>query len=140
MATIEEAIVAKLRATPEVTALIGAAADCRVFPHASKQGTTKPYVTYYRVSSSTNQLASLSNKAANMEWVRITIEVWSQNYLAGKAIDKEVRIALDGYSGVSSGVTIHNCRRVDSRDQYEPDTQPKPLFRCGSDYMIHYKL
>ena len=140
MATIEEAIVAKIRATAGLTALLGSAADCRVFPHAAKQTTTKPYATYYRVSSNTNQIASLKNVAANMEWVRITFEIWSENYLAGKEIDKQLRIALDGYSGVSSGVTIHNCRRIDGRDQYEPDTVPKPLFRCGSDYMIHYQL
>ena len=108
----------------------------RVFPQAAPPGQQAPYVTFYRVSTNLGPGTSLDPIRANLEWARITFEAWSTVYRTAKQIDDALRLALDG---ASSG-DIVLCRRIDGRDLYEPETQPKPLHRVGSDYLVNAKL
>lgn len=136
MAAIEQAVRDLLAANASVTALLGAGSDLRVYPQGAPQRATFPYVTYYRVSSNPGPVVSLDPIRANLEWVRLTFEAWSDVYLTAKSVDDAIRLALDG---AASG-DIVGCRRIDGRDLYEPETQPKPLHRVGSDYLVTAKL
>jgi hypothetical protein len=134
--SVEQDIRDLLAADAGVTALLGAGTALRVYPQAAPQKPLLPYVTYYRVSTSTGPVAALDPIRSNLEWARITFEAWSDSYLTAKSVDDAIRLALDG---ARSG-DILACRRLDGRDLYEPETQPKPLHRVGGDYLVTFKL
>jgi len=137
---MEAAIVALIRGDAAIGALIGVSAAARIHPHIAPQGTTVPFLTYYKVSGDSTPVHSLSNRRANLEWSRLTIEAWSQTYAQAKDIDDKVRILLDGFSGVSASLTLKSVKRIATRDLFEPDAIPKPLYRVSSDYLINYPL
>lgn len=140
MATLSEAVVAILKANASVTAVIGTGSAARIHPQIAPQNAQKPFVTYYIVSEDSSPVHSLQNKAANLAWSRISVECWDENYLAALGLDKKIAAALDGYAGVSAGVTVLSAKRIAGRDLFEPEALPKPLHRIGSDFMINYKL
>jgi hypothetical protein len=131
----EKAIVARLAAVPAVTALVAT----RVYGGTAPQKPTVPYVTYFRVSTNEEPSASLEGGRAQVAWSRIQIDAFAATYQAVKELDDALRQALAGWSGVLSGQTIHEVRRLDSRDIYEPDTVP-PLHRVQADYLVCFNL
>lgn len=131
----EKAILARLNATPAVSAIVSG----RIYAQAAKQGATLPYVTFARISTNEEPSASLEGGAAQVAWSRIQIDAWAKKYVDAKALDDEIRKALVGFSGTLAGVTLHSVRRIDARDIYEPDTLP-PLHRASADYLVCFNL
>lgn len=135
----EAALLARLRAVAGVTALLGSGTAMRVFAQVAKQKATTPYVTYSRVSTNTEPVASLEGGRPQFAIARINFECWSSQYDEAKAVEDAIRLALDGWSGTLASVTVAGCRRIDARDIYEPDTKP-PLHRVGADYLVNFNL
>lgn len=135
----EKALVARLAEVAGVTVLLGTGSAMRVYPQAAKKNSTRPYVTYFRVSTNADQSASLEGGRATVAWSRVQFDVWSEQYDTAKAVEDAIRLALDGWSGTLKGVTVNSVRRVEARDFYEPDTQP-PLHRAGADYLVCFNL
>lgn len=130
-----------LAANAGVTALVGGAgASARIHPQVAPQKTALPYVTYY-VASSTEKSASLDGLPAALEWARVTFDCWAEKYADAAALEKAIRLALDGYAGTpAGGVKILACRRIDRRELYEPDAIPKALYRAGADYLVNAEI
>jgi hypothetical protein len=131
----EKAIVARLAAVSGVTALVAA----RIYGNAAPSKPTLPYVTYFRVSTNEAPSANLDGTPAKIAWARLQFDAFAKTYKAVKELDDALRQALAGWSGQLAGQTIHEIRRLDSRDIYESETQPR-LHRVQADYLVCFNL
>ena len=131
----EKALVARLASVPAVTGIVGA----RVYGGTAPPKALVPYVTYFRVGTNEAPSASLEGGRAQLAWARVQFDAFAKTYQAVKELDEALRQALAGWSGVLAGQTIHEVRRLDSRDIYEPDTEP-PLHRVQADYQVFFNL
>lgn len=89
--TAEESLVARLNATPGVTALVGT----RIYPMLIPQGAAMPAVTYQRIS--TVRPGSLRGPVGQAD-PRIQVNSWADTYGTAKALADQVRRSLDGYA------------------------------------------
>ena len=131
----EKALVARLASVPAVTAIVAS----RVYGGTAPAKAAIPYVTYFRVSTNEQPSASLEGGRAQVAWARVQFDAFAKTYQGAKELDDALRQALAGWSGVLSGQTIHEVRRLDSRDIYESDLAP-PLHRVAADYLVCFKL
>lgn len=121
MATIQEALHAKLVATSAVTALV----STRIYPEGSAQATgpeAAAYVTYEAVSG---MVINDHDGASGLRRSRISFMAHAVTRASVVAVCEALIDALNGYSGTVagvSGVTIGHCLCVgDGVDFYDPD-------------------
>lgn len=107
MATIEEAIVRKMLATPAITALIGSGANARLYPLVTPQTAALPAIAYQKISSPKEQSHSGSSHLARSR-VQFTCE--AVDYAAVKALAAAVKNCWNSYSGVISLSTVDSLR------------------------------
>ena len=119
MASIEEALYAKLIATAGVTALVGT----RIYPASSAQATDPAlnYLTYARVGG---QPYHTHDGPAGLRWARMSFMAHSPSYATAKAIAAAVLAALDGFKGTVGSVEIQAIlSEMDMIDDYDPETR-----------------
>lgn len=104
MATIEEALVAALKADAGVTAAVGA----RIFPVGGRQGAEMPYATFQRVSTAG---AAHMDGPSNLEWPRLQIDVWASTALAAMQAAEAINLALDGQALSGAGLDFYATRQ-----------------------------
>jgi hypothetical protein len=98
--TAEEALVARLQASPGVTALVGS----RIYPMQTPQLAVMPSITYQRISTVRIQGLRGSTGLADP---RIQVDCWADTYPSAKAVATEVRKSLDGWDdGDVSGLIL----------------------------------
>lgn len=102
--TAEETLVARLKATPEVTALVGT----RIYPMEAPQGVLPPWIVYQRVS--TNPFVVLRGQSG-LDDPRLQFNAWADTYSTARAVATQVRHSLDDYE--ADGV---HARFADQRD------------------------
>lgn len=129
MATIEEALQAKLVATATVTALAGA----RIYPAAGSQvASTSDYVTYEKVDGApVHDMAGASGLSSG----RWTLMAHSTSYAGAKTLANAVRAALDGFRGTQSGLNVGSVLCVAEEDLYDPETRQHLV---AVDFMVYY--
>jgi hypothetical protein len=89
--TVEEAVVARLGASPGVTALVAT----RIYPMLMPQTAPLPAVTYQRIS--TERVQGLRGSLGLID-PRVQVDSWAETYGTAKRVAEQVRLALDGYT------------------------------------------
>jgi len=114
---LEQAIVAKLASVSAITALVGD----RIYAKELEQEVDYPALNYFRVD--TPRIHALDGPAG-LAYPRIQIGIFSDNFADLPIVSKQLRLALDGFSGVVDGFTIGAVELADERDEpFEPETK-----------------
>lgn len=110
---IESALFAYLSSYVGLSALVGT----RVYPLVLPQTPTMPAIAYNRVSSVVER--DLSGAARTR--VRMQLTCFGTTYGSAKQVARQVREALQDYSGTMGAVRILEATVIGEMDQYEPD-------------------
>lgn len=113
----------RLTSQTSVYTLIGT----RVFPLMAPIGTALPLVIYQRSAVSRQQ--SLSGPVG-LPVVTLQLTSYASSYTAVKSIARAVRVAVDGWTGTTSGVTIQRTSlQAESDGMVLPqDDQSLPVY------------
>lgn len=131
--TIEEAIVAQLKATAGVTAIIGAGDAARVFPQVLPQGSAAqkyPGLVFQRISGPREHSLTGRSGLANP---RFQFTCWSKRHAEARALADAVTLALDSFSGTlggGGGVDTSPILVEDGPDGYDDAEQ---VYSCSLD-------
>jgi hypothetical protein len=110
--TFESALVARLKANPAITAIVGT----RIYPLAIPQKGQLPALVY--AIPSTDRVRNLAG-AAGVAVARVLIDARATTYATVKALQELLR-QYDGFDGVLAGdVVVMNTRMEDQGDEFE---------------------
>lgn len=126
---IEEAIVAYLTTYSGLSALI----STRLYPLRLPENPTYPAVTYQRISGPRVQSHS---GPSGLAFPRFQFDCYGTSYLGSKAVEKQVRAALEGYKGTMGMVNVSSALSQDDRDFYDPNTR---IWRVSIDFIIGHE-
>lgn len=98
MATIQEAILARLDADEDVTAAYGH----RFFPVIVPDNAPLPALAYRLAKT----YAHTYGNAGTVDSVRLTLTTWAKDYAEAHAAAETIRAALDGVSGTLSAIVV----------------------------------
>lgn len=126
----ELAVVAILRANPDVSALVGD----RIYPLFIPLGSAYPCLTYERVSGSHASSGEMAVQDPDAGDIRIQVTAWADQYLQGKALTEAVRAALRRWRGTVDGIVVWDIQLAgDGPDLSDSDLK---LFGSSVDYMV----
>lgn len=117
---------------------LGTAAEARVYPSVLPQGVRYPALTYQLVS---DPRAMTHDGATNQVEARYQVTAWSPVYDEAKALAKEVRAGLFGFTGPMGDVHVARVGYEGGPDLYEPGVGPRGahgLHYAPRDYVIQY--
>jgi hypothetical protein len=130
--TIEEGLGSYLSTYGGLVALIGA----RVYLNRIPQKATLPLLTYQRISTP-RLLSHDTSGLTGTAHPRFQFDAWAGTYATAKAINDQVRAALNGHTGTvtigADSVVIQAALVNDER--YNPDLDAG-LERISSDYIV----
>lgn len=115
MATIGEALVARLAADGTVAGLV----TTRIYRNKAPLGTARPYLVYQVIDSFRDHAL---DGPTGLNAGRVQFSAWAATHLAAKAIADAVRASLDGYRGTLSGVAVRGVTSQNEVDLYDDDT------------------
>lgn len=123
MALIEEAMVALL-STP---------ASGRVYPYRfPARPVALPAVTYFKVSGPRDET---HQGPSGLVPARFQVSSWANTYDAAKVLSNNIRLALDGFVGSQSGVSIAGIELLNETDQGESEPD---LYQVIMDFRVKY--
>lgn len=148
--TIEEFIVGFLKATPEITAIVGQGIGFRFYPEVAPQEAAYPHGTYTVIDFP--QHYHLKGRS-QMAFPRIQIDWWgvgSKGRREVLALTEATRNArggndqnpkFDGYFGQYGEIYVHKCALVDREFTSEPPVNAGefPFRRARSDYQVWFR-
>lgn len=132
MARIEEAIFSRLSADSNITAIVGALPNCRIFPVKMPDKTAMPAITYFRVSGPRVESFQGSSTLAHPLF---QIDCWAKTFQAADNLASKVRNSLQGYAGTTASVRIQGILLENDLDLYEEDTE---TYHRVMDFRIWY--
>ncbi|MBI2758792.1 MAG: DUF3168 domain-containing protein [Chloroflexi bacterium] len=100
----------------------GTSAGSRIYPQQLPQGVTLPAIRYQKISDPSD--ATMTGPSA-LRHPRYQLDCYADGdnaYLSAAALADQVITALDGYSGVMSGITVFASFQQDTRDNYDTET------------------
>ena len=117
---------------------VSALAGDRIYPVYMPQSCTMPAIAYQEIASTREYVMS---GAIGMVSARYQINCWDDDYAGARDLADAVRIALEDYSGVISGVSIYTTFLADQRDLTVFPAGNEVLRRSGKrlDFTIWYK-
>ncbi len=132
--TLEEAIVAYLKAVPGITAQ----AAGRVYPAPAPEDPTYPLIVYQRIS--TTRVRSMSGPS-QLAKARIQVNAHAQSYAAAKTLADELRNALDCFQGTFGTVNVSGAFLEDDADIFdiEPENIANRVYGVRMDFIIGYQ-
>ena len=86
----------------------------RIYPLAAPQGADMPYVVY----DTSIAPGEAMDGHSGMTFADFSFNVYDETYTSVKAISEQVRLALDGWSGSASSVTVTSVIHQSSSDVY----------------------
>jgi hypothetical protein len=111
----------------------------RIYINRIPQNSTIPCLTFQRISTP-RVITQETRGMAGLAYPRFQFDSWSWVYVSAKAINDQVRAALNGYRGViingADSVAIYAALIEDER--YNPDLDAG-LHRLSSDYIIYHE-
>lgn len=126
-----EALYTKLTGTAAIAALVVA----RVYPLMLPPTVTLPAISYTEVSGP--RVTTHDEASGGLAHKRYQVDSWATTYSGAKALSKQVRVALNGFSGaVSHGadsLTLQASLIAEERDDYDAETG---IYRVIQDYII----
>lgn len=128
MATIEEAIYAKLNGDVNISALV----STRIYPLKMPDKTPMPAITYFRVSGPRVEHFQGSSTLAHPLY---QIDAWGKTLREVINLSSKIRNALQGYAGTIASVRIQGILFENDTDLYEEDTE---TYHRAMDFRIWY--
>lgn len=127
--TVEGALIARLQGYAGLTALVGE----RVYEIVAPAGVRPPFVTLQEISA-LDVGQSLSGPSATTR-SRYQVDAYSDRRDTAKAVGRQVRAALDGYTGdgASGDFVIKSVLFEDRRDLYEA---AELAHRVSTDFIV----
>ena len=110
----------RLTSQTSVSSLIGT----RVYPHYAAQGQSLPLIVYQRLSVDRPQ--SLTGNVGNPV-VTLQLTTYGTSYTSVKQIARAVRLAVDGYTGTTAGVSIYRTTLESEADGMEAPSDDQML-------------
>jgi hypothetical protein len=111
----------------------------QVYPIAVPKNAVLPFCIYKR--NNISRESSLSGPLF-LPVVNLQIASWGLSYDTARELADEVRITLDGHTGILAGVTIHDMRLVSETDDYlDPaavGAQLPPAYEVRQLYQIRW--
>jgi hypothetical protein len=139
MITIEEGIYYRLTNFAGLTALI----STRVYPFRLPVDVTLPAVTYQRISTpreNTHDQENNGSDGCDLAMPRFQFTVWDDGFSGAKAVVKQLRKCLHGYTGTfgtgANTVSVYGVLSDNEVDNYDPDSN---LYWTTVDYFIHHE-
>lgn len=112
---IEEGLKAYLGTVAGVTTLV----STRIYPMHLPQVPTLSALTYTRIFGA----KELSHSGpSGLAQTQFQIDCWASSYSGAKALSEQVRIALDGYSGVMGTSTVCAVEWMDDMDDFDEES------------------
>jgi len=109
----ERRVVAKLKATDAITALVGV----RIDPGKRKQGEALPAITVF---AGTKTKVNHSTGTTPCGARTIIVDSWAETYSEAKALGRLVEAALSGWSDVTGDPHVTMCHLQGDADIEEP--------------------
>lgn len=132
MTVLDEGLMAYLKATAGITALVGA----RIYPLTLPEEPTLPAIVIQRISTPRTLTHDTSGATGDLISPRFQFDAWGTSQAATKAISDALRAALNGKTGAAGGVTL----RAALADEEVPDyNQETGLYRTRSDYIVWFQ-
>lgn len=129
MAVIEEGLYSYLTTYAGLTALI----STRVYAFRIPQGGTLPCLTFQRISTQRTHSHDTSGTGNDLARPRFQFDAWATTYASAKAINDQLRAALNGRKGTTGTVEVLGALVEDEQPTFDPDAN---LYRCRSDYFV----
>lgn len=126
MATIEEAVYARMAGYGALTGLVGT----RIYPLVVPQDVIMPAVAYQKISGAPQRSHS---GFSNLSSDRFQITCEADDYATAKAVEVAVRHCWESYVGAQSGISIEAAQVVNIVDGFS-DVHAAPVVRL--DVMI----
>ena len=99
----------------------------RIYPLVLPLRCTFPALSYSKPSNPYNRVSRAP---------RFQIDCWTKDFTEVQNLKQAVETALDGYSGIVSGINIERIIPLDSHDLAFDDTQ---LYRIAYDFKVIYR-
>ena len=128
---VEAAIYTRLNGYTALTSLLSV--SNAIYPVVAGQGATEPYLVSTVVDGDTNKAMGAN---VNPSDTLMDVAVISNDMDACIDIAKQVKNALDRYSGTSSGTVIQHIFYEGENDVFDPD---KKYFQRTLDFRVHYE-
>lgn len=132
MADMGETIYGRLGATTGVTGILG---STKIYPVVLPQKATLPAVTYAQITGVRHHAAGKDPSLTSPTW---QVSAWSTDYKQVKTLSREVRLALQDYSGT----TWANVQRIfleNEIDFTEVDEQTREVtYHTAQDFICWY--
>ena len=122
--SVEAAIVARLAATPAVTAIV---AD-RVAAVGLPDKLARPNLVYQTLG--TARVYS-NDGPAGLARATLQVSCYADDYKSAKQLAKAVRDALNGFAGTSAGIVVQSCLLDDERDAPQPPSSGQTFGLSG---------
>lgn len=104
----------------------------RIFPVKAPQAVVKPYVVVEKISG--ERMRSVAGPVGRAR-PRFRVHVFGDTYSSVKAIITEIRIMMDGYSGLMGTVQVDAVSLETEADLYEDITK---IHHCLLDFFISH--
>jgi hypothetical protein len=125
----EAFLFARLQSQTAVSSVVGN----RVYPLIAPQGTPLPLVIYQRTAVDRPQ--SLTGNVGNPV-VTLTLTSYATSYTAVKQLSRSIRLAVDGWTGTTAGVTIQRTTLQTEADGVDmpQDDQMLPYYNVSQSF------
>lgn len=124
--SIEAALFSLLTSNADVS---GKIAD-RLYPKVLPQDPSYPAGVYHKVSGAREHS---HDGASGLARPRFQFDLYATSYAAAIALATAVREAIDGFKGISAGVSIEGCFLEDEDDGYDDELK---VYWVRQDYAI----
>jgi hypothetical protein len=130
MATIDTALVARLRAHAGLAALVGT----RIYAAPVPQNATYPLCTVQEIDRISPHAMGCT---IDLTHIRYQIDSWASTLAESKAVAAQVEAALDNYAGTSDTIVIKNCFL--DMGHASPYNDEEGVFRYIQDFLLEYE-
>jgi hypothetical protein len=128
MATVETAIIARLKAHAGTAALVGTRVNRLVAP----QGTTRPNIVVTRITPEPIHVAGAD---VGLRDALVQVDGYASENAVALQLRSAMLNALSRQGGTWDTVVVQQCFLENQIDEYE---EPTRLYRCQQDYRVWY--
>lgn len=125
---IEEGLFKYLSSYQGLIALVGD----RIYPYVMPDGCEKPSITYQRIGT---EVVHTMQNDPGLTSPLFQINCWSEDFLDLLKVAKQVKLALQDFSGLMGDIAVQSVSLEDERQEYESDTK---LHSIQLDFLIWY--
>jgi len=132
--SVERAVFARLNTIPGFTG-----GNAAIYALAAPQKATDPYIIYQRTDTP-DPFRDINNNST-MQQALFQIDVYAGGYFEGKAITRDLMLALKGFSGEvthDEGVTVIRAVSCENSSDTLDETDDPRLYRTINSFLISF--